>query len=108
MTDAVASLLTRAQEIGVKLWVESGELKYRCRADAVPRTFLEELGANRTALLRHLSDVGPEPCADELIPTFERRPYDSRRVPSFRHATWYAVKNKLSGVDSTNLKFVMR
>lgn len=71
MTDAVAALLTRAQEIGVK-------------------------------------DVSPEPSADELIPTFERRSHYSGYVPSFRHATWSAVKNKLSGVDSTNLWFVVR
>ena len=108
MTDAVAELLTRAKEIGVKLWVESGEVKYRCRASAVPRTFLDELGSHRAALLRHFSDLGSEPSEDELTPTFERGPQNPGLVASFRHATWNAVKNRLSGVDSTNLRFVMR
>jgi len=108
MTDAVAALLTRAQEIGVKLWVESGEIKYRCRADAVPRTFLDELGSHRAALVRHLSDFGSEPSEDELTPPFERKIPDSALVPSFRQATWHACQNKLSGVDSTNLRFVVR
>jgi hypothetical protein len=108
MNDAVAALLARAQEIGVKLWVESGEVKYRCRATSVPRTFLDELGSHRTALLQHLSDVGREPSEEGLTPAFERRQHDSGRVPSFRHASWSAVKNKLSGVDSTNLRFVVR
>lgn len=108
MTDAVAALLTRAQEIGVKLWVESGEIKYRCRADAVPRTFLDELRSNRAALVRHLSDFGSEPSQDGLAPPFERKIPDSALVPSFRQATWNACKNKLSGVDSTNLWFVKR
>jgi hypothetical protein len=108
MGDPVSDLLTRAQAVGVTLWVESGEVRYRCRASSVPKTLLTELGSHRAALLIHLSNVGTKASDDALEPTFEHRPHERARVPTFRHATWNAVKSRLSAVDSTNLKFVVR
>ncbi len=108
MPDAVAALLTRAHESGIKLWVEGDEVKFRCRGKSVPQTFLEELRTHRTTLLQHLAGTSTEPSEDRLSPEFVRRHHDLASVPSFRLATWRALKDKLTGVDSANLRFVMR
>jgi len=109
MTDAVVTLMKRAEELGVELWVEGGKLRYRCRANAAPREFLDQLGTHREMMLEHLaSRADSQIDADELVPTFEPCPDAPAKVQSFRQASWDAIKAKLTRVDSTNCRFVVR
>jgi hypothetical protein len=97
------SLVDRAGALGVILWVEDGQVRYRCKAGAMPAEVLGELKRQRAQLYDYLSHSESTSTGNATQPRFRLGTVaHAEPIPSFRRTTWEAMKSGQINVDSTN------
>jgi hypothetical protein len=97
----VRDLLARAAALGVKVWAENGQVRFRCNRSSQVEPLLQELSARKAALVEYLQAV-PERGEDGSSGPVFRVMAPSLAVPSFRQSTWNKIKSGEVGVESSN------